>query len=308
MAKIATPARRSKSADFSPHRIQGGGFLPGLTAETAEYESVNEFNALCTLGLCHDVLQIVGQPPKDRYILNGVTREYTPDFVVTMPDCMMRLEIKSISTFALSESAIDKYLAIAKSYAERGEPFSLLLDVQLEDRPRIDSVSILARRINSELRADTISRAVAELQDGPLRVKQLLEHAGLSLADVWTLIAQRHLCFDWGRALDPSDTEISLPGQPFEGLKLEHILRSTRFGRFVEQMALGGRAPDKRLLAGAQDWRQPSRTPQPWSVVGDCEFGQPLRALESQERLPRNPDMRRSRAPGFGASNPDQHD
>lgn len=307
MAKSAAPARRSKSADFSPHRIEGGGFLPGLTAETAEYESVNEFNALCTLGLCHDVLHIVGQPPKDSYVLNGVTREYTPDFAVTMPDCTMRLEIKSISTFALSDSAIDKYLAIARSYRERGEPFSLLLDVQLEDKPRFESASLLARYIVNELHADTIARALAALQNGPLRVQQLLERAGLSLADVWTLIAQRHLCFDWGHALDPSRTEVSLPGQPFEGLKLEPILRSTRYGRFVEQMALGGRAPDKRLLASVQDWRRPSRTPQPWSVVGDCEFGEPLRALESQERLPRNPDMRRSRAPGLSASNPDQH-
>ena len=308
MAKNTAPVRRSKSADFSPHRIHGGGAFPGLTAETAEYESVNEFHTLCTLGLCHDVLQIIGQPPKDRYVQNGVSREYTPDFTVRMTDCKMRLEIKSISTFVLSDSAINKYLAIAKSYAERGEPFALLLDVQLEDRPRFESVSLLARYLGNKPHAHTIARAAAALQKGPLRVQQLLESAELTLSDVWTLIARRHLCFDWGRALDPSRTEVSLPGQPFEGLKLEHILRSTRYGRFVEQMALGGRAPDKRLLAGAQDWRRPSRTPQPWSVVGCCEFGEPLRSLEPQERLPRNPDLRRSRAPGLGASNPDQHD
>lgn len=308
MAKNTAPIRRSKSADFSPHRIHGGGTFPGLTAETAEYESVNEFHALCTLGLCHDVLQIVGQPPKDRYVQNGVSREYTPDFIVRMTDCTMRLEIKSISTFVLSESAISKYLAIAKSYAERGEPFSLLLDVQLEDKPRFESVSLLARYIGNKLHASTIARAVGALQNGPLRVQELRGHAALTLSDVWTLIAQRHLCFDWAHPLDPSGTEISLPGQPFEGLKLEHVLRSTRHGRFVEQMALGGRAPDKRLLANTQNWRRPGRTPQPWSMVGDCEFGEPLRTLKSEERLPRNPDLRRSRAPGLGASNPDQHD
>lgn len=282
----------------SPHRTTGGGFFEGLTADDAEYESHNESNALNTLLLCHDVRKIASQPLKEPYILDGIERFYTPDFVVDAFEPSIRLEVKSIGYLLRKESDWEKYLAIAASYWNRGLTFAFLVDAQLEMQPRFGNVKLFVRYVTSKLPMDILNRATAALMDGPKQVAEFIEVSGLALVDVLTLIAKRELCIDWNVAFDRTRSMVSLPGQPYEGLKLENVLRSSRYGDFLAQLALGRREADKRILANSQTWRRHHNSPEPCSMVGGFVELPPLRTLREEECLPRNFNSRKNFAPG----------
>jgi len=296
--KQKTQGNARTLVNSSPHRTTGGAFVEGLTVGHVEYESRNEANAIKTLLLCSDVKKITSQPISESYLLNGVPRLYTPDFIVDAHVDGLRLEIKSIAYIAHTDSQWEKYLAIAKSYREREIPFAFLVDAQLEEQPRFGNIKLFARYVTSQVAAGVSERAVLALTAGPLRVERLLKSAELALVDVLTLIATRQLSFDWMQEFNREATSVSLLGQPYEGLKLENILRSSRYGNFLEELAMGGRSSDKRILADAKNWRRRYDTSEPWSMVGGFVSQSSMRHLREEESLPRDFERRKRFAPG----------
>lgn len=306
-AKRKSRAKRKSSdirartlVECSPHRTTGGGFFPGLTAFDIEHESYPERYALATLCLCHDVRFIASQSTKEPYLYLGRPCHHIPDFTVDAFVDGLRLEIKALASLVHGDS-IEKYAAVAKGYADRGVPFALLVDAQIEEAPRFASVKLLFRYVTSKVPEDALTGATAALAIGPLSIPEFMALASLKLVDVWTLIAKRHICFDWAKPLDPHTTVISLPNQPFRGLKLEDILHSTRFGGLLAELAMGRRPTDQCLLADAATWRQHGHPLGPWNFVGGFQDEEPLRDLGEDEFIPRAAGRKRDRAPGFGA-------
>lgn len=292
--KKSTKLNRSL-VDCTPHRTSGGGFFNGITEVDAEYESPNEFNALNTMLLCHDVYKIASQPAREAYQYDGKICHYTPDFLVDTFVSGLRIEVKALSSFVQSKSALEKYTAIAISYRECDIPYAFLTDAQLEQEPRFSNVKLLIRYVTSEVPNEVLVRAVDALAGcASLPISELMSRASLELVDTWTLIARRHLCFDWQTALDANKTIVSLPDQPYGGLKLEDVLRATRYGDFLAKMALGRRPSDKRILADATAWRRHDYPIGSWPVVGSIKFKAPLRHLGAEELIPRNPRYRRN--------------
>lgn len=300
----AKPKAARTLVECSPHRTTGGGYYKGLTELDAEYESPNENNAIDTLVLCHDVHKIASQPIEEPYEYEGKICHYTPDFIVDTFVPGLRLEVKSVANLLNHTASLNKYLAIARAYHQRGVSFAFLIDAQLEAQPRFDNVKLLQRYVSSTVPPEVLERALRALHHHPLTVTELQARATLGLVDVWTLIARQHICFDWSQHLDRHTTMVSLPNQPFGGLQLGGILRSTRFGDFLAEMALGRRATDKRLMADATSWRRIDNPLEPWSFVGSPRFTAPLRNLRPEECIPRSPQRRRDFAPGIRAVPP----
>lgn len=283
-----SPAKRNL-VECSPHRITGGGFFQGLSVGHIEHESHIERYALSTLLLCHDVYRIESQVGKEPYSLDGQQKRHIPDFVVDTFVGGLRLEIKALAQLARPEE-LGKYSAVAKGYLTRGVPFAFLVDAQLEDAPRFQSMKLLARYVTSQTPDHVVEKARIVLASGEKSVGDIKACTGLQLVDIWSLIAQRHLCFDWDKPLHAEDSLVSLPGQPYEGLKLENILRSTRFGGFLAELALGRQPTDKQLLADAAAWRQRDRPVGPFNFVGGFPGAPSLRDLGDAERILREAD------------------
>jgi hypothetical protein len=282
--------------ECSPHRSTGGGSIEGLTLEwDAQYESPHESNTLATLPLCHDVLSVESQASKQPC---GDEGHHIPDFTVktSFLSRKLHLEVKAIASLVRKDS-LEKYRLVGKAYYERGEPFAFLTDAQLEESPRFGAVRLLTRYVTSVVAETVLGRAKAVLADGPLPIPELKAKASLELVDVYTLIARRHLTFDWTTPLS-QDTVVSLPDQPFEGLKLANILRATRFGPLLAELALGRGPTDQQLLADAKTWRQSRRPLGPFQFVGGFADGKPLCDLPDEKRIPRAPQHRRAHAPG----------
>lgn len=284
--------------ECSPHRTTGGGYFPGLTDTIVEHESYLERYALATLVLCHDVHCIASQATEEPWMDGDRVRHHIPDFTVDCGGANLRLEVKALASLVKPE-AIEKYRSIGRSYATRGARFAFLVDAQIEDAPRFASVKLLARYVSGSVPADILARATLALAAGPMTVEDLKRNASLALVDVWTLIACRHLCFDWALPLDPKTTLVSLPGQPFEGLTLANILCSTRFGSLLAELAMGRRPTNQSLLADAATWRQHRRAPGPWSYVGGFPDAEPCRDLREDERIPYAIGRKRNHAPGL---------
>lgn len=289
--------------ECSPHRITGGGNFGDLTDADVEHESYHESDALVTIPLCHDVSSFKSQASKEPYGTDEEPQHHIPDFTVNCFVEGLRIEVKALASLVHDDS-LTKYAAIGKGYLNRNVPFALLVDAQLQEVPRFDSVKLLARYVTSTVPPDVLERATNALRNGPLSIPELKEAASLNLVDVWTLIARRHVTFDWALPLDPDKTRVSLPNQPFAGLKLEDILNSTRFSPFLAELALGRRPADKQLLADAATWRQSCRPLTPWQFVGGFGKAEPLRDLREEECIPRGARRRRDYAPGTRSVTP----
>lgn len=290
--------RVRKLVECSPHRTVGGGFFDGLMTEDVEHESHNERNAVATLPLCHDVSEISSQKTKEPYQDGDKVRHHVPDYTIKCSDHELKLEVKSLTSLLRDES-LSKYQLIAKGYVDRQQRFSFLTDVQMEEEPRFSSVRILSRYVTSEIPDQMLTRASEALSAGPMTIPDLKKIAAIALVDVYTLLARRHITFNWGEKLTP-EVRVSLPNQPYEGLKLEHILHSTRYGHLLEELALGRRPTDKCLLADAASWRQYDRATGPFNFAGGFSESEPLRDLGAEERIPRASGRRRNHAPGVG--------
>ncbi len=298
-SKSSKPGPARVLIECSPHRTTGGGFLKNLMDSHVEHESPPERNALGTLCLCHDVHAIASQATEEPYVgVDGKLQHHVPDFTVDAFFPGLRLEIKALASL-VHPSSLDKYTAVAKGYLNRQVPFALLVDAQLAEEPRSSSVKLLFRYCSSDVPADVLTRATAALENGPLSIADLRSVASLQLVDIWTLIARRHLCFDWNRPLHPETTMVSLPDRPYGGLQLEDILRSTRFSGLLAQLAMGRRPTDQLLLADAAAWRQSNRPLGPWSFVGGFQDTEPIRDLGEEECIPRAARRKRDQAPGI---------
>ena len=252
----------------SPHRITGGGQIEGLTlGEPVQHESGIERLVIPNLALCHDVIDLKSQDSREPYVVDGKTHEHIPDFTLNTSFARnLRIEVKSLESL-MKDSNLEKAADIGRGYRERGEPFAFLVDAQIMHEPQFSNVKLLSRYTTSLPGADTIERAKAALVKDPLTIIEIMQQASLELVDVYTLIARRHLCIDMSKALNV-EAKVSLPNQPFKGLSLENILRSTRFGHLLERLALGYRPTDKPLMEAAKDWRQRRRPSGVFSVAG----------------------------------------
>jgi len=284
------PAR--KLVKSAPFRNTGGGYIPSLMPYDAEFESPNEKNALATLCLCHDVTQIASQQEYELYSdENGKDRRHLPDFTVETFVDGLRLEVKALASL-VHESSIQKYAAVARGYIQKKIPFAFLVDAQLEAQPLFSSVKLLSRYLGCEVPTDIVDRANDVLSIGPLPIPDFLHTTGLQLVDLWTLIASKQVCFDWAVPLDLGTSLVSLPNHPFKGLHLEDVLRSTRFGGLLAELAMGRRPSDKCILADAATWRSADRPADPFQAVGGFQRRDPLRDLTEEELRSRNPGMR----------------
>lgn len=283
-----SPAKRNL-VECSPHRITGGGFFQGLSVGHIEHESHIERYALSTLLLCHDVYRIESQVGKEPYSLDGQQKHHIPDFVADTFVEGLRIEVKALAQLVRPE-ALGMYTAVARGYLTRDVPFAFLVDAQLEETPRFRAVKLLARYVTSQISEQVAEKARIALASGAKSIGEIKACAGLQLVDIWTLIAQRQLCIDWDKPLHAEESLVSLPGQPYEGLKLENILRSTRFGGFLAELALGRQPTDKQLLADAAAWRQRDRPIGPFNFVGGFQGTSILRGLGDAERILREAD------------------
>lgn len=293
----SSPSARNlkKSA---PHHTVGGLNVHQVSELPVEYESYNERNTTLLLSLCHDVSRIKSQPVVFDYVDElGKHRKHTPDFEeASNTGEVLYLEIKSIDDL-LKPKNLAKYIQIAKEYRRKGKNFRFLTNIQIENQPVFQAVTLLFRYVNSAASLVHLERAQHFLNDGAMPIEALMEKAKMELRDVYTLMAKRHITFDLTKPLN-RNSYISLPNQPYEGITLEAILCSTRYGDLLQKLALGHQPTDQSLLAAAKNWRQSNNHADVWSVVGGFAELPPLRDAGSSGFL-RGPKLRRAFAPGF---------
>lgn len=286
--------------ECSPHRTTGGRFIEELTPFPIEHESHNERHALWLLPLCHDVLKIFTQASKEPYLnADGVLSEHTPDITVETPAGSITLEVKSLS-WLVKEKELNKYLLIARGYLKQKKHFAFLVDAQLEQKPMVQSVNLLRRYVHCRVDQLSYDEVTQHLRSGPLPIQELITKASVQLVDVLVLIALKVICFDWSRPLD-GNAFVSLPDQPYEGLKLENILRSTRYGHLLAELALGRRPTDQSIMADAAHWRQCRQPSGPFQFVGGFATETPLRDLGKTDLRTGAAWSRRDFAPGIQA-------
>lgn len=280
----------------SPHRTVGGIFIPGLTPYVAEYESYNEKHAILTLALCHDVLRIKSQPTKTHYIKSsGKAGYHIPDFEIDTKDGPLLLEIKAIENL-LETRNIAKYLELALHYRREQATYRFLTNVQIEAKPRFQTILLLQRYLANKPDGAKFDAAYSALSGGAVRICELMGRTQLALADIYALVANRKLCIDWSHPLTPQ-AYISLPNQPFRGLLLEDIFSSTRFCSVLEGLAMGSEPTDQSVLAAAKTWRRSDNMPQLWGMVGGFAAESPVNSI-NEIRFLRAAHHRRNYAPG----------
>jgi hypothetical protein len=294
---IDSPSKPARSLlDISPHRTIGGIHINGLTPYPAEYESYNEKHAILTLALCHDVLEIRSQPKKFSYLKeSGKIGFHIPDIEVLTPNGSEFIEVKAIENLLKPEVAT-KYGAIAKNIRREGISYSFLTNIQIEVMPRFYSVRLLYRYLNADLCVDAVNLAKMALSAGQISIQDLALSTGLGLGEIYTLIANRHLCFDWLQPLD-SFSMVSLPNQPYRGLSFADIQRSTWVCGLLEELALGCEPTNQYIVATAKNWRQADNLPGIWGMVGGYIPKKAMCDLKDVGFL-RGPQYRRAIAPG----------
>lgn len=292
----SSTARNLKKS--APHRTVGGLNVHQVNELPVEYESYNERNTTLLLSLCHDVSSIKSQPVVFDYVDElGKHRKHTPDFeAISNTGEVFYLEVKAIEDL-LKPKNIAKYIQIGKEYYRKGIAFGFLTNIQIESQPVFGALKLLFRYVNAPASLVHLERAQSLLNNGAMSITTLMEKAQLKLGDVYTLISKRHLTFDLSKPLN-KDSYVSLPNQPYEGITLEAVLHSTRYGDLLQKLALGHQPTDQSLLAAAKNWRQSNNHADVWSVVGGFAELPPLRDAGSSGFL-RGPKLRRAFAPGF---------
>lgn len=289
------PARNLRKS--VPYRTVGGFNVHHISNFPIEHESYNERYTIPLLSLCHDVLGVKSQPIVFNYIdESGKQRRHLPDFEKTsLNGETLYLEVKAIEDL-LTPKNISKYVPIAKEYYRQNLNFRFLTNIQIEAEPIFTAAKLLFRYVNATASLDHLKRAINILKIGPTSILALMEETQLELRDVYTLIAKRQITFDLYKPLS-KHSFISLPNQPYEGITLEAILCSTRYGGLLQKLALGHHPTDQSLLAAAKNWRQSNNHPDVWSVVGGFTKLAPLRDASTSGFL-RGPKVRRAFAPG----------
>lgn len=283
--------------EVSPHRTTGGLQIEELTPYPAEYESSYEKLVIPRLLLCRNVKKVYSQQERSYNDRNGTERKYTADFLVDHSDSNTLIEVKPLK-FLLHPEHLPKYLDIAKHFRKNKQAFAFIVDAQLFCEPHKTNTNLLMRYLTASLPKEALARATEALRSKRLMsIAELCDAANCSLAEAYTLIAQRQLCIDWTLKLTKSSS-VSLPDQPLKGLFFDDILRSTRHGDLLATLGLGRGTPDQYRLEDATAWRQTRPPLTPWNFVGGFSNAAPLRALGAEELSPRKSWERRDREPG----------
>ncbi len=261
--KAPGPARTI--IDKCPHRITGATEYPGLTPYPAVWEDWNERQFLTLLRFCEGVVSIESQPQKYSYRYQDKDRIYTPDTLIKTRDGEVLIEVKSLH-YLIKPKNLELYTAIASQLRAQGARLQFITDDQMK-RTWYRNAYFLRRYLQRDLSAPTIARIEDRLREGPLTIADLCAtEETTDLADIYALIAQSKLCFDWDQRLN-TDVLVSLPNQPFTRMTYERIRTAGRFADLLAKMALGRRPSDQRLLAATSARRQPLSTASPLGFV-----------------------------------------
>lgn len=277
--------------DQCPHRNVGSIDYGEKTLYPADWESPFERGLIYLLLQCHDVKTIETQPEEITYELNGKKRKFTLDIAVTMSSSeRIPIEVKS-RRHLLQESALNKYLAIAETYREKGQLLDFITEDQL-NQGWLKTARLLKRYFFIDVDEAVKQGVDALLQAAPLKIESLLEALGptASLGHIYALISKGQICINWDAPLSRG-AEVSLPDKPYRRLSYEEIRHSGRFHDLLEEISLGRRPEDQRRLAYARTFRRPVLPPSPYGFVAGLsphELGrlsrQAARRLRQQER------------------------
>ena len=250
-----------------PHRMTGAMDFPGVTVYPAVWESHLERFLICLLAFCEDVSMIKAQSIHLAYFFDGVMRQYTPDIEIVINNLKKYIEVKALAQL-IREKSLEKYLAIAKSIQSQGEHLDFITNDQMPPM-WTSNANLLLRYLKQECPTPVQEQVSKALESGACTIRDVLAELGpaVALVDIYTLIARRHLCFDWDECLT-SNALVSLPDKPFKRMTYEAIRTAGRFADLLASMALGHRPPDERLLAAAGARRWPLSGPSPLGFVG----------------------------------------
>lgn len=277
--------------DQCPHRNVGSINYGDKTLYPADWESPLERGFIHLLLQCHDVKTIQTQPEKLTYELDGKRRQYTLDIAITMISSeRISMEVKSLRHL-LQETALRKYLAIAKTYRERGQQLNFVTEHQL-NKDWLKTARLLKRYFFTAVEVEAELAVERLLDAAPVRIDVLLATIGpeVVLNDIYALICRGNICIDWDAQLNRS-AMVSLPDRPYRRMSYEEIRNSGRFHDLLEEISLGRRPEDQRRLAYARSWRRPVLPPSPYGFIGGfspSELGhlsrQAARRVRQQER------------------------
>lgn len=284
--QISSPKKKTKKPtedrarfiiDQCPHRITGEVNLPWGQLLAPEHESALEGATIYTLAMCWDVHSVVSQPERITYTdEDGKERRYAVDFLITLDACRKRAEVKPLA-ICLKEEVIGRLSAVARVFASRNEEFDILTDDVIRQQPRLDICKRLRGFLKQVVSEDALSRVRDALGNGALKISDLLATLGGDQywADVLAMIAHRHLCISWQEPYS-KDMQVSLPNLPFPPLTYATLTNSSRFRPLVQELAMGRRPTDQRLLAAARAKDRSIDLPDPFGVVGAL----PRRAMQ----------------------------
>ena len=253
----------------SPGRITGMLSLLTESPYPPEHESHVEKGGLIQIGHCDDVVEVRTQPSVETLSIATTSRKrHFPDTrVVRLRDSRL-VEFKPLA-IAMSEAGMTDLLDLGQHYLHQGQPFDIFTDFDFDLEPRRSTAILLHHYARSRVDDERRERISAELSSGPLAVSELRKKLGPTgvQRDVYALIAQRKLCIDWSVRLD-TGAAVSLPDRPFNGLSYDDLLNAGRFRPLLQELALGIRPKDQRLVAAARAYQRPIRFRSDLDFVG----------------------------------------
>lgn len=275
--KKPTDDRARFVIDQCPHRITGEVNLPWGQLRAPEHESGLEGDAIYALVMCWDVHSIISQPERVTYTdENGIERRYTVDLLLTLDTGEKRVEIKPLAV-CLKDEVSSRLSLLARVFASRNEDFDILTDDVIRQEPRLDICKRLRGFLKQVVSDELLSRVGEALRDGPLKLSDLLAVLGgdQHWAEILAMIAHRHLCISWQEPYS-KDMQVSLPNHPFQPLTYAALTNSSRFRPLIQELAMGCRPTDQRLLAAARAKDRSISLPDAFGVVGAL----PRRAMQ----------------------------
>jgi hypothetical protein len=251
----------------TPYRIVGGLDVPGRTIYPAEWESYLERASIYTLLLCRDVESFATQPHELLYQLQDLPRSCYPDLFVSGDFGKAYVEVKPLEILVRDEN-IERYIEVARRLRAAGSALFFLVDADVLAKPRVQTVMFLNRYARTALTPEALRAMQLVADKRVLSLKQLQSEAGLTLLDIYAMLAQRHLSIDWSISLN-SNSFVWLPSQSLPELSLGAILAASEFSDLLAELSLGRRPTNKRQLALAKTGKQRIRRPARLSMVGD---------------------------------------
>ncbi len=252
--------------------------LPWGQLLSPEHESGLEKDAIYVLAMCWDVLSIISQPECRTFTTqDGKKRKYKVDLKLSLSDDgVKRVEVKPLA-FCFKEDVMERLLAIAQQYASQDESYDILTDDVICQEPRLEICTRLRGFLKQVVPVEIMCRVREALGNGPLKISDLLVTLGGDRywGDVLAMIAHRHLCISWDESYSKG-MQVSLPHQPFQPLTYVALTNSSRFRPLVQELAMGRRPTDQRLLAAARAKDRSISLPDPFGVVGAL----PRRAMQ----------------------------